>query len=175
MAWKQLSSKELYRNRWLWLTEDEVETDTGEQAIFTVVHKKPFALIIPWDGTHFTIVGQFRYQIKAFSWEFPQGHYEHSSILDTANHELKEETGLSAGKVEEIGQFWASPGAIDQQCKVFLATELTAGETELEASEEGLVARQVTSSELHELILSGEVLDGATITALYLYEQRNQE
>ncbi len=173
MSWKQLSSKEIFRNRWMWLTEDEVETDGMQRAVYTVVHKKPFALIIPWDGTHFTLVGQYRYNINFDSWEFPQGHYEHSSIIETANRELKEETGIEASTIEQLGSFFIGPGAIDQECFVFLATGLTQGQTELETTEEGLRSQQVTLEQLKQLISNGKVKDGPTITALSLFEMQN--
>lgn len=72
MSWKVKSSKEVYRNKWMWVTEDEVETDFGEKLTYGVVHKKPFTLIILWDGKKFTLVGQYRHAIKKFSWEFRQ-------------------------------------------------------------------------------------------------------
>lgn len=166
MAWQVLSSKEIYRNRWLWLTEDEVKLDSGHLATYAVFHKKPFALIIPWDGERFTLVGQYRYQIRSHSWEFPQGHFEHTSIEETANRELKEETGMTARKIETLASFYVASGAIDQECHVFLATELSNGESELEESEEGLETKQVTLSELQQLIRGGELKDGPTIAAL---------
>lgn len=169
MTWKQLSTKEIFRSRWLWFTEDEVELENGTQATFAVLHKQPFALIIPWDGERFILVGQYRYHVDSYSWEFPQGHYEHRSILETAQRELKEETGCTADKVEPIGSFYAAPGAIDQECRVFLATGLHAGETELEPTEHGLQSQKVTPDEMKNMIQNGEIKDGTTITALYLF------
>lgn len=168
MAWTVLSSKEIYRNRWLWLTEDVVTTDSGREATYAVVHKLPYALIVPWHGDRFTLVGQYRYQANIYSWEFPQGYFEHSSIEETAKRELKEETGLSAEKIEQIGFLYPTPGATDQSCHLFLATGLTTGETELEETEEGLIVKQATLAEIHAMIRSGEIKDGTTIAALTL-------
>jgi len=170
MSWNKLNSKELFKNRWMWITEDEVETDSGAKSVYTVVHKKPFALIIPWDGRHFTLVGQYRYNVDFDSWEFPQGHYEHSSILETAKKELKEETGLTARHIEQINSFFIAPGAIDQECNVFLATDLTEGVPELERSEDGLRTRKATLAEVRALIEHREIKDGPTIAALSLLE-----
>ncbi len=166
MAWKTMASKEIYRNRWLWLTEDEVSLPSGHQATYAVFHKKPFALIIPWDGSRFTLVGQYRYQVRSHSWEFPQGHFEHDSIEETAKRELKEETGLTAKNIEQIASFYVASGAIDQECHVFLATDLSEGESELEQTEEGLEVKKVTMTEIKELIASGELKDGPSIAAL---------
>lgn len=169
MSWQQLSTREIYRNRWMWLTEDEIETAHGVRATYTVVHKQPFALIIPWDGTHFTLVGQYRYQVDFFSWEFPQGHYEHSSIMETAQHELREETGLRAEKIERLGSFFNAPGALDQECIVFLATQLSQGQADLEETEQDLKVQRVSPGEMETMVLQGKIKDGPTIVALHYF------
>lgn len=126
------------------MTEDQIANDAGREFTYGVVRKKPFALIIPWDGTYFTLVGQYRYPVDTFSWEFPQGHFEHDSIIETARHELEEETGLKAGDIKKIGGFNLAPGHHTQVCHIFLATQLTVGTINRDASEEDMQTKQVT-------------------------------
>jgi len=45
MKWKKLSSKIVYKNKWMEITEDQVKTAYGKQLAYGVVRKKPFALI----------------------------------------------------------------------------------------------------------------------------------
>jgi len=171
MSWKTLSLKEVYKNKWMTVTEDEVETDSGKRLTYGVVHKKPFALIIPWDGKRFTLVGQYRHAIQKFSWEFPQGHFEHNSIEDTAKTELKEETGLSADSIKMIGHYYLGPGHHSQECKVFLAEDLTEDKSHLEEgdAESELETMKVTPRELDEMIKSGKMEDGPTLAALSIF------
>lgn len=152
------------------ITEDEVETGSGKKMTYGVVHKKPFALIIPWDGERFTLIGEYRYFVDSFSWGFPQGHYEHDSIEQTAIQELREETGQTARSIRGIGSFWIGPGAITQECIVFLATDLCDGETDREETEEDMEIKKVSLQEIKEMIKSGEIKDGPTITALSILE-----
>jgi len=166
MAWKIKSSKEVFRNKWMWVTEDEVETDFGEKLTYGVVHKNPFALIIPWDGKNFTLVGQYRHPIGKFSWEFPQGHFEHTTIEETAKNELHEETGISAKSIKLIGSFYLGPGHHSQECKVFLAEGLQEGKSDLEKGEKGMKTLKVTRIELGRMITSGKLEDGPTLAAL---------
>lgn len=165
MAWKTLRSESKYKNRWMEITEDQVETDHGHRLTYGVVRKEPCALIVPWDGTHVYLVGQYRYPVNEFSWEFPQGHFEHDSILSTARHELREETGLSAASMREVSSFNLAPGHHSQRCHIFLATDLAQGRPRPEASEEGMVVKKVTVAGLRDLIARGEITDGPTLTA----------
>ncbi len=170
MIWKNKSSKEVYRNKWMWVTEDEVETDLGERLTYGVVHKNPFALIVPWDEKQFTLVGQYRHAIQKFSWEFPQGHFEHNSIENTAKIELKEETGISANFIKMIGHFYLGPGHHSQECKVFLAEELTVGKSHLEGGEKSIKIQSVTLNELEEMIKNGKMEDGPSLAALAIFK-----
>lgn len=171
MTWKTLSSKQMYQNRFMTVSEDELVTDHGDKVIFGVVHKEPGASIIPWDGQHFILVGQYRYPVDFFSWEFPAGHFEeHKDMASVAVSELEEEAGLVAGKIEKIGEFHIAPGHNTQTINFFLATDLRAGKQRLETAEKGMQIKRVTHDELNQMIEKGEVKDSLTIAALKFFE-----
>ena len=169
MTWKIKSSKEVYKNRFMTVTDDEVETDFGEKLTLGIVHKKPFALIIPWDGERFTLVGQYRHAIQKFSWEFPQGHFEHDSIEETAKTELKEETGLSADYIQMIGHYYLGPGHHSQECKVFLAEKLTEGKSNLQEGEKGMKIIKLTFDKLKQMLQTVKIEDGPSLAALSIF------
>lgn len=172
MTWKTKSSKSVFKNKWMEITEDIVETPLGKTVNFGVVHKKPFALIVPWDGEHLTLVGQYRYPVDCFSWEFPMGHFEeHDSIEDTAREELEEEAGLQAKNIKEVTSFFLAPGHHTKVCHVFLATDLIESQQRLEEQEEGMEVKKVTIDELKSMIETGETKDGPTIAAFYLVSE----
>ena len=54
----------------------------------------------------------------------------------TALRELAEEVGVRAGRIEELGRFWNSPGFCDEETIIYLATELEACEPDREGVEE---------------------------------------
>ena len=170
MTWKKLNSIEKYKNRYMTVTEDEVITDQGDQITFGVVRKIPGASIIPWDGQYFTMVGQYRYPVDFFSWEFPAGHFEHTDMESTARAELEEEAGLLAGKIEKIGEFHLAPGHHTQVIHFFLATDLSEGKQNLETSEQGMQIKHVTHAQLNQMIMNGEVKDSLTIAGLKFFE-----
>lgn len=169
---KKLSSKIVYQNPWMVVREDQVEFANGHQGIYGMVDKADFALIIPFDGEKFHLVKQYRYATQQYSTEFPQGKHENAaaiSPLELAKAELKEETGLVAGKVEEIGFLHEAPGYSNQGFHIFLATELTQTERALEVTEADLEQLTMTVDELEAAIKSGVITDSPTIAAYTLW------
>ena len=170
MSWKQLSSEEKYRNPWMYITEDKVETDAGKVLTWGVVHKPPCAMVVPWDGKQFVLVGLYRYCRDDFSWEFPSGVVDEQNMQEGAKRELKEESGFEAKTYKHLGKFYLANGTMDQSMELFVATDLTEGVAEPDAGEEGIQSKRVTFDELRQMINDGTIKDGPTITALgYLY------
>ena len=71
-----LSSREVYRNHWMRLREDEILRNNGEKGIYGVVEKHDAAIILPIDGDRIWLVDQFRYTIGERALELPQGGWE---------------------------------------------------------------------------------------------------
>ncbi|AKM82884.1 hypothetical protein A2422_02840 [Candidatus Woesebacteria bacterium RIFOXYC1_FULL_31_51] len=171
MAWKVKSSKEVYKNPYMTVTEDEVTTDNGLNLTWGVVHKSEAVGIIPFDGEYFYLVGQYRYPINLYSWEFPQGHFEnHKSIKEAAIHELEEEAGLISENIIEIGRFFLAPGHNTQEYHVYLATNLKVVGQKPDPDEEGMKVKKVNITEIKNMIKNSEIKDGPTITIFKLFE-----
>jgi 8-oxo-dGTP pyrophosphatase MutT (NUDIX family) len=163
-----LASRTVYENRWLSLREDQIRRQDGVEGIYSVVDKPPFALVIPWDGERLHLVGQWRYPVSAFCWEFPQGALHDrpdAPMEEVARTELAEETGLRAGKLELLGSLYAAYGFASQTYASFLATELTQGSASPEPEEQGLVTRAVSVGEFEAMLRSGEMRDAHSAAA----------
>ena len=122
-----LSSREVYRNHWMRVREDEILRSNGKKGIYGVVEKDDAAIIIPIDNGKVWLVEQFRYTIQERSLELPQGGWEEEvdNPEDLARGELKEELGLGAAKMTYLGFAWLAYGFLRQKQHVFLATGLT--------------------------------------------------
>jgi len=165
---KQKSSSIVYQNKWMVVKEDKVSFDNGSDGIYGLVEKPDFALIIPYEDGKLHLVKQYRYPVKGSYWEFPQGSYEADraiDVVDLVKKELKEETGLIAATLQQLGHLFEAYGFSNQGFYIFLATDLVQDEKELEASEEGLENKTVTFAEFEELVLKGEIKDAPTIAS----------
>nr|WP_143962097.1 NUDIX hydrolase [Litoribacter populi] len=166
--WTTLSTSPKYDNPWISVEEHKVVTPTGTNGIYGKVHFKNKALgIIPVDEEGYTwLVGQYRYTLQEYSWEIPMGGGPlEIDMLESAKRELQEETGLSALKWENIMRIHTSNSVADEEGFVFLATELTQGETNFEETEE-LHIKKLKLSEAIDMVMDGKITDSISIAGL---------
>ena len=167
-----LESREVYRNHWMRVREDEILRSNGERGIYGVVEKHDAAIILPIDKGRVWLVEQFRYTIQERALELPQGGWEMEveNPEDLARGELKEETGLEAAEMTCLGSLWIAYGYARQKQHVFLATGLTETERTPDAEEHDLVVRSVPVEWFEEMMRTGAIRDGSTLAAWGLYQ-----
>lgn len=166
--WKTLSTKAIYDNPWIAVYEDQIINPGGGKGIYGKVYFKNKAIgIIPLDDHGNTwLVGQYRYTLKEYSWEIPMGGGPlDTSPLESAQRELKEETGLTAQNWENIMRIHTSNSVTDEEGFVFLARSLTEGETEFEQSED-LCIKKLPLKEAVDMVMEGKITDSISIAGL---------
>jgi 8-oxo-dGDP phosphatase len=163
-----MASREVYRNSWMTLREDDIRRPDGSTGIYAVVDKPTYALVIPCDGDRFHLVEQFRYPLDLRRWEFPQGtapDQEHLEAGELAARELREETGLRAASMTMLGQLDVAPGMSSQRGWVFLATGITEGEHEREHEEQDMHSEWFTRDQVERMIRDSVITDAQSIAA----------
>jgi 8-oxo-dGTP pyrophosphatase MutT (NUDIX family) len=163
-----VATREIYRNNWLTLREDDIRRPDGSGGVYAVIDKPAYALVIPQDGDRFHLVEQFRYPLGLRRWEFPQGtapDQEHLEPMELAARELREETGLRASGLAALGQLDVAPGMSSQRGWVFLATGITEGEHEREHEEQDMHSEWFSRAGVERMIREGEITDAQTIAA----------
>ncbi|WP_257451083.1 NUDIX domain-containing protein [Archangium lipolyticum] len=168
MTIETISSREVYRNRWMTVREDAIRRQDGSSGIYGVVHKPDFSLIIPYEKGAFHLVEQYRYPVKGRYLEFPQGTWEDQQDAapeTVAVGELQEETGLVAGRMTYLGHLFNAPGYSTQGMHVFLAEELSQGPRSPSPEEGDLVVTRVSVEEFEALILDGRIKDASSVSA----------
>jgi ADP-ribose pyrophosphatase len=175
---KVTDSRIVYENKWMRLREDRFERADGSEGLYAVVEKAPAAAVIAIEDGQVTLVEQFRHPVGERFWEIPQGAWEGDDDPDPeelGRGELREETGLRAGSMEWLGKLYFAYGITGQAFDVWLATDLTEGEQELELEEEGLRVGRFPLAEVEEMIADGRLVDSATVASFGLLRLRRPE
>ncbi|GAA5023313.1 hypothetical protein GCM10011506_06070 [Marivirga lumbricoides] len=175
--WKTTSSEVKYENPWIKVEEDQVINPAGGNGIYGKVHFKNIAVgVVPIDEQGNTwLVGQFRYPLNQYSWEIPEGGSPYGEeVLATAKRELKEETGFTAEKWEHLLTMHLSNSVSDEVGHVFVATNLKAGATEFEDTED-LSIKKIPLKEAVEMVMKGEITDSLSVAALLKIDKLMKE
>lgn len=163
--WTVETETMVYDNPWIRVTDHDVIRPDGAPGRYGVVHFKNIAVgVLPLldDGT-VPLVGQHRFPHDAYSWEVPEG----GGLVGAdprlaAERELAEETGFRARHWLEMAAFDLSNSVTDERAVCFLAWGMEAGTPDPDG-DELLAHRLVKFSELHEMVLKGDIRDSMTI------------
>lgn len=166
--WTILDSRKIYENNWIGVTEHQVLNPSGGKGIYGEVHFRNYAIgILPLDQDMNTwLVGQYRFPLKAYSWEIPEGGGPLGlAPLDSAKRELQEETGLIAEEWMEVQRMHLSNSVSNELAIIYIARGLTMGEAEPEETEE-LVLRKLPFEEAYQMAMDGRITDSMSVAAL---------
>jgi 8-oxo-dGTP pyrophosphatase MutT (NUDIX family) len=166
--WQTKSSKKIYENPWISLTEHQVINPSGGNGIYGEVHFKNYAIgIIAIDDYDMIyLVGQYRYPLKQYSWELPEGGGPLGlEPLDSAKRELLEETGLVAQHWEEILRMHLSNSVSNELGILYLAKDFEQFEAQPEETEQ-LEVKKIPFEEAYQMVIKGEITDSLTVAGI---------
>ena len=168
MSWKTISSRVVFDNDWITVREDRVLSPTGSEHEYGHIHFKNTAVaIVPLDDDGNTwLVGQDRFTLGEYSWEVPMGgSHDGEDPAATAIRELREETGLTAGRLSFLMKLHTSNSITDEVGLVYVAEELDEGPPAFDEME-SLEIRKLPLSEAVEMVRRGEITDAISVAAL---------
>jgi len=160
--------RKIYGNPWLELWEEHCLDPSGNPALYGRISFRNKAVgIIPLDDKgHTWLVGQYRYCLNQYSWEIPMGGSPHPvAVIESARRELKEETGLSARRWEQILFVHTSNSVTDEEAYVFSAEDLDYGEPDFESTEK-IEIRRLPVREAIRMAMSGAITDALSVAGL---------
>ncbi|WP_029008586.1 NUDIX domain-containing protein [Azospirillum halopraeferens] len=166
--WTILLTRPIYENRWIRVVEHEVLNPAGKPGIYGVVHLQNLATgVIPIDADGYTtLVGQYRFPLKSYSWEIPEGGGDPGvDPLESARRELAEETGLIAREWMPLLTMHLSNSITDETAYCFLAWDLEQGVAEPEETED-LRLRRLPFAEAYAMAMRGEITDAMAVASL---------
>jgi 8-oxo-dGTP pyrophosphatase MutT (NUDIX family) len=166
--WQTLSSEIKYQNPWIQVRQDEIINPSGNPGVYGVVSMKNKAIgIVPVDNEGNTwLVGQYRYTLNEYCWEIPMGGGPvELDVLESAQRELREETGLLAARWTRIARLHTSNSVTDEEGFVFLAEDLTPGESEPEETED-LRLWKLPLAHAIDLVMADRITDAISVAGL---------
>lgn len=178
-TFKTVSSEVVYDNPRVQLRVDKVRHPNGnifDQAYFIKPDQSSVG-IIAVEGSSVYLVQQYRHAAGQWMWQIPMGTSHEQTPLLCAKEELKQETGLKAGKWKKLGSIRPEPGMLTQPTDIFLASNLKKGKQEIEKEEFEINVKKFTFTELESMISTSKITCGYTMSAWLLYKlsQSNDE
>jgi 8-oxo-dGTP pyrophosphatase MutT (NUDIX family) len=168
-TWQRLDTKVVYQNDYMTIHEDTVITPDGKPGSYGWVETPPSVFIVAIDNDDkITLIEQTRYVTGRPSWEVPAGSTDGQDPLDAAKRELEEEAGLHADRwVQLTGQTYPWNSSSPEYSLHLIATGLHAARHPRTDTDDVITdTKKVTWQEVFEMIKSGEIQNGQTITAL---------
>ena len=165
-------SRRVYTGKVISLDVDTVRFPDGSVGELEMVRHPGASAVVPFlsdpagDDPQVLLIRQYRYAAEGYLYEIPAGRLNPGeSPPECALRELKEETGCSAKRVDELFTMYTTPGFTDEKIHLFMATGLTSGETKHEA-DEFLELQPMPLSRALQMIQAGEIQDSKTALGL---------
>tara|TARA_Y100000310_G_C20273253_1_gene619041 strand:- start:16 stop:558 length:543 start_codon:yes stop_codon:yes gene_type:complete len=164
---KTISSSVVHENPWWSYKKDIYSLNEGEEREYHYCQTNGAVIIIPvLEDGRLVLIRQYRYLQDKHSIEFACGGINlHEAPFEAAKRELLEETGMQAGEMMKIAEFEPASGYSKDRTHLYIASDLRElGDPQTESTEilETLPRR---IDEFNQMIRSGEIWDGQTLSS----------
>ena len=169
MPFDLLKSDLVYHGRAFDVRLDQVRLPDGGATSLDIVEHNPAVLLVPLeaDGSLW-LVRQYRHAAGEDLLEFPAGSLEPGEDpAEGAQRELREETGLRADELVDLGGFYLAPGYSTEYIHVFLARRLAADPLPGD-DDEWMEVEKRSLPALLAMAQKGEFRDAKSLAALQL-------
>lgn len=168
---KTLSHKLVYSNKYAKVFVDEFASGNAKGEYVYI--SKPFhnaVAVLPIGENSIYLTTQYRYPIRKMMLQIVMGSVDGKETpVQSAKRELLEEAGISGSDWEELGIIHAEPGLSDQKTYIYCCDVTTTETPHPDLTEIGISGKYYTESEVMNLIHTGQITCGFTLSTLMLY------
>jgi ADP-ribose pyrophosphatase len=169
MPFEVLKSEVLMKGRAFCIRRDYLKTPDGRETKYDIIEHSGSVVIIPVDEKgNVLLVRQYRHATGGDLLELPAGTLDEDEDPEVcAAREIREETGMAAGKLTRLGDFYLAPGYSTEFMVVFLATGLS--HDPLDADEDEFLSLEaIPIAEAIQMAERGEIPDAKSLAALFM-------
>ena len=166
---KILSREKHYKGKAFDVEKVTFSMPNGKTPTYDLVNHPGAAVVMPVDEEgNVLFIRQWRLGAQRELLELPAGTLEPDEPpIECARREVREETGLAAGELKLIGQFYLTPGYSDEYLYIYLAQELSPAP--LRQDEDELIdVVPIPLEEAYQMAAKGLIKDGKTLATLFL-------
>ena len=169
MPFELIKSEIILQGRAFKIRRDHLKTPDGRETKYEIVEHGGSVVIIPVDEQgNMWFVRQYRHAAGMDLLELPAGTRDgNEPYEECAAREIREETGMEAGKLEDLGKFYLAPGYSTELMGVFLATNLKHNPLDPDA-DEFLSVEKMPVKDAIAMAERGEMPDAKSLAALLL-------
>ena len=169
MKFKTLKSEIVYEGKAFNVRREQLLLPDEKTTWFDLVVHPGAVTLIPIDSKgRVLLVRQYRHAVGKELLELPAGTLEAGEDPDVcAAREVREETGMSAGKINKIGEFYLVPGYSTEYMYIYIASELQADPLPGD-DDEFITVEAYPLDDLPMLIGKGVLQDAKSLAALTL-------
>jgi ADP-ribose pyrophosphatase len=159
----------VYPGRAFTIRRDHLRTPDGHETKFDIVEHHGSVVILPVDADgSLLFVRQYRHAAGLDLLELPAGTLDEGEAPEAcAGREVREETGMAAGRLEHLGGFYLAPGYSTEYMHVYLATDLRHDPLEADA-DEFLSVERIPVAEALAMAMRGDIPDAKSLAAFTL-------
>ena len=167
-----IAEETVYSGSFLKLQRDSVRQPDGRIASREFIRHPGAVVVLPlFDDGSVLLERQFRYPLKKVFVEFPAGKIDPGEdALMCAKRELQEETGYTAVDWQFVCTIHNALGYSDEHLDIFVARDLTLGESRPDDGE-FIETMRVALSDLLSWVRAGSVTDVKTVIGAFWLEK----
>ena len=169
MPFELLTSEILLQGRAFKIRRDTLKTPDGRETKFEIIEHGGSVILIPMDENgNVLFVRQYRHAAGKDLLELPAGTRDEDELYEEcAAREIREETGMEAGKLQKVGEFFLAPGYSTEFMVVYLATGLKHSPLQAD-DDEFLLVEKIPLKKALDMAERGELPDAKSLAALLL-------
>ncbi len=186
IGWTILETTWPFITPWMRLRQDRIHIEGQGDTTYTYHDHSGSVVIVPLTGSgDIVLIRQYRYPVDAWCLEVPAGGVApggvaprdeaHSSILEVARMELREELGATAADMRHVASYFPANAVSNEVCHIYLALGVEFTQRQRLESTEYIHICPTPAHEALHLARTGQIQDGFSALAILMCEELLRE